>query len=157
MDEDVQLVVLGMGDAGYEDFFRTLESHNTGRVAACITYSDELARRIYGGADLFLMPSKSEPCGLSQMIAMRYGTVPIVRQTGGLNDSVRSCQVGQDDGTGFVFARYDAGDMLAVIRQAVALYHTADFGAVQRRGMREDFSWKRSAEAYRRIYANLLG
>ena len=153
----VQLVVLGMGDAGYEDFFRTLESHNTGRVAACITYSDELARRIYGGADLFLMPSKSEPCGLSQMIAMRYGTVPIVRQTGGLNDSVRSCQVGQDDGTGFVFARYDAGDMLAVIRQAVALYHTADFGAVQRRGMREDFSWKRSAEAYRRIYANLLG
>ena len=157
MSTGVQLVVLGMGDRGYEDFFRDLQNRYHGRVAACITYSDALARQIYAGADLFLMPSKSEPCGLSQMIAMRYGTVPIVRQTGGLNDSVRSCQVGQKDGTGFVFARYDAGDMLAVIRQATALYHSDDFAVVRRRGMREDFSWKRSAETYRRIYANLPG
>jgi starch synthase len=157
MSTGAQLVVLGMGDPGYEDFFRGLQDRYRGRAAACITYSDALARQIYAGADLFLMPSKSEPCGLSQMIAMRYGTVPIVRQTGGLNDSVRSCQVGQKDGTGFVFARYDAADMLAVIRQAVALYHSEDFAVVRRRGMLEDFSWKRSAETYRRIYANLPG
>ena len=91
------------------------------------------------------------------MIAMRYGTVPIVRQTGGLNDSVRSCQVGQKDGTGFVFARYDAGDMLSVIGQAVALYHSDGFKVVQRRGMVADFSWKKSARTYRDIYASLLG
>jgi len=157
MDTGAQLVVLGMGDPGYEDFFRGMQGRYPGRVAACITYSDALARRIYAGADLFLMPSKSEPCGLSQMIAMRYGTVPIVRQTGGLNDSVRSCQAGQKDGTGFVFSNYDAGDMLSVIGQAVALYRSEDFKAVQRRGMVEDFSWKKSAGTYRDIYASLLG
>ena len=157
MDTGVQLVVLGMGDPRFEDFFRALQGRYPGRVAACITYSDKLARQIYAGADLFLMPSKSEPCGLSQMIAMRYGTVPIVRQTGGLNDSVRSCQVGQKDGTGFVFASYDAGDMLSVIGQAVALYHSKDFKVVQRRGMVADFSWKKSARIYRDIYANLPG
>ncbi len=157
MSTGTQLVVLGMGDPGYEDFFRDLQSRYGGRVCACITYSDALARQIYAGADLFLMPSKSEPCGLSQMIAMRYGTVPIVRQTGGLNDSVRSCQVGQKDGTGFVFARYDAADMLEVIRQAVGLYHSDDFAVVRRRGMLEDFSWKRSAGTYREIYAKALG
>ena len=157
MASGVQLVVLGMGDAWYEDYFRAMQSRYPGRMAACITYSDALARQIYAGADLFLMPSKSEPCGLSQMIAMRYGTVPIVRQTGGLNDSVRSCQLGQKDGTGFVFARYDAGDMLCVIHQAAALYRTEDFAVVQKRGMREDFSWRRSAAAYRDIYEKLLG
>ena len=157
MDTGVQLVVLGMGDPRFEDFFRALQGRYPGRVAACITYSDKLARQIYAGADLFLMPSKSEPCGLSQMIAMRYGTVPIVRQTGGLNDSVRSCQVGQKDGTGFVFARYDAADMLEVIRQAVGLYHSDDFAVVRRRDMLEDFSWKRSAGMYREIYVKALG
>ncbi len=157
MDTGVQLVVLGMGEPGYEDFFRGMQERYPGRVAACITYSDALARRIYAGADLFLMPSKSEPCGLSQMIAMRYGTVPIVRQTGGLNDSVRSCQAGQDNGTGFVFASYNAGDMLHVIGQAVAMYGSDEFRAVQRRGMEEDFSWTRSARIYRNIYESLLG
>lgn len=157
METGVELVVLGMGDPRFEDFFRGLQGRYPGRVAACITYSDALARQIYAGADLFLMPSKSEPCGLSQMIAMRYGTVPIVRQTGGLNDSVRSCQAGQKDGTGFVFASYDADDMLSVIGQAVALYHSKDFKVVQRRGMVADFSWKKSAGIYRDIYANLPG
>ena len=102
-----QLVVLGSGDGGYENFFRHAQNRYPGRLCAWIGYNEGLSRRIYAGSDLFLMPSKSEPCGLSQMIAMRYGAVPIVRQTGGLNDTVRSCQVGQPDGNGYVFAAYD--------------------------------------------------
>lgn len=148
-----QLVVLGMGAPGYEAFFRDAQQRYGGRVAACITYSDALARQIYAGADLFLMPSRSEPCGLSQMIAMRYGTVPIVRQTGGLNDSVRSCQAGQADGTGFVFASYDAADLRHVVGEACRVYGSDYFKEVQQRAMREDFSWRRSAAIYRDIYA----
>ncbi|MBQ9392966.1 MAG: glycogen synthase [Oscillospiraceae bacterium] len=155
MNYGAQLVVLGKGEPGYEDFFRHASEQYAGRVAACITYSDALARQIYAGADLFLMPSRSEPCGLSQMIAMRYGTVPIVRQTGGLNDSVRSCQAGQADGTGFVFASYDAWDMLYVIGEACRVYGSDYFKAVQRRAMSEDFSWGKSAGIYRDIYEKL--
>ena len=118
-----QLVVLGSGDGGYENFFRHAQNRYPGRLCAWIGYNEGLSRRIYAGSDLFLMPSKSEPCGLSQMIAMRYGAVPIVRQTGGLNDTVRSCRVGQPDGNGYVFAAYDAGAMLDTIGQAVGLYH----------------------------------
>ena len=115
--------------------------------------------QIYAGADLFLMPSKSEPCGLSQMIAMRYGAVPIVRRTGGLADTVKSCQVGQEDGTGYLFESYDAGAMLDVIGQATGLYRgdRKGFDTVRHRGMTADFSWARSAGEYRRIYGNLLG
>lgn len=157
MESGAQMVVLGQGESGFEDFFRAQQSRYPGRVAAQITYSDALSRRIYAGADLFLMPSRSEPCGLSQMIAMRYGTVPIVRKTGGLADSVKSCQLGQTDGTGFVFDNYNAFDMLFVIRQAVELYRNAptDFGAVQHNGMTADFTWTQSAEAYRHIYETL--
>lgn len=151
---DVQLVILGVGEAKYEVFFRRQQQRYQGRVAACITHSESLARQIYGGSDLLLMPSKSEPCGLSQMIAMRYGTVPIVRQTGGLNDSVQSCQVGQEGGNGFVFADYNAFDMLHVIREAVSLYRNdkQGFSLVQHRGMTADFGWAASAEAYRAVY-----
>ncbi|MDO4811256.1 MAG: glycogen synthase GlgA [Eubacteriales bacterium] len=150
----VQLVVLGQGEPQYEDFFRYQAARYKGRLAACITYSDSLARQIYSGSDLFLMPSKSEPCGLSQMIAMRYGAVPIVRQTGGLNDSVHSCQVGQEGGNGFVFADYNAFDMLHVVEQAVGLYRgdRIGFAAVQHCGMTDDFSWTKSAEEYRKVY-----
>ena len=154
-----QLVVLGSGDGGYENFFRHAQNRYPGRLCAWIGYNEGLSRRIYAGSDLFLMPSKSEPCGLSQMIAMRYGAVPIVRQTGGLNDTVRSCQVGQPDGNGYVFAAYDAGAMLDTIGQAVGLYHgdAEGFRMVRRRGMEGDFSWDRSAGAYRNIYGKLLG
>ena len=112
---------------------------------------------IYAGADLFLMPSRSEPCGLSQLIAMRYGAVPIVRQTGGLNDTVRSCQVGQPDGNGYVFSGCTAHDLCQTVGQAVGLYRgdRMGFDTVRRRGMTEDFSWNRSAGAYRRIYQDL--
>ncbi|MBQ0037878.1 MAG: glycogen synthase GlgA [Clostridiales bacterium] len=156
MENGVQLVVLGQGDKRFEDFFRDAQRRYPGRLCAYIGYADALARRAYAGCDLFLMPSKSEPCGLSQMIAMRYGTVPIVRQTGGLNDTVHSCQLGQR-GNGFVFAEYRAADMLSVVCQAVALYryNPVGYAAVQGVGMRDDFTWNRSAEAYRRIYREL--
>ena len=152
-----QLVVLGQGEGYYEDFFRAQAGRYVGRTAALITYSEGLSRRIYAGADLFLMPSRSEPCGLSQMIAMRYGAVPIVRRTGGLADSVHSCQVGQPDGTGYLFEDYDAGAMLSVIGQATGLYKgdRTGFAAVQRRGMTADFSWTRSARLYHDIYSKL--
>ena len=152
-----QLVVLGQGEGYYEDFFRAQAGRYVGRTAALITYSEGLSRRIYAGADLFLMPSRSEPCGLSQMIAMRYGAVPIVRQTGGLADTVRSCQMGQEDGNGFVFANYSAFDMQYVISQAVELYRSDlhGFRRVQRCGMTDDFSWNVSAGAYEALYENI--
>ena len=152
-----QLVVLGQGEPQFEDTFRWAQSRWPGRVSAQITYSDNLSRRVYGAADLFLMPSRSEPCGLSQLIAMRYGAVPIVRQTGGLNDTVRSCQVGQPDGNGYVFSACTAHDLCQTLGQAVGLYRgdRLGFDTVRRRGMTEDFGWGRSAGAYRRIYQDL--
>ena len=157
MEKDMQLVVLGKGDGKYESFFSWAQAKYPGRVAVHLGYSESLAMQIYAGADLFLMPSKSEPCGLSQMIAMRYGAVPIVRSTGGLADTVRSCQVGQEDGTGYLFGDYDTGAMLSVIGQATGLYRgdRTGFDTVRYRGMTADFSWGRSAAAYRHIYENL--
>ena len=114
---------------------------------------------IYSGADLFLMPSKSEPCGLSQMIAMRYGTVPIVRETGGLKDTVRPYEAWRDAGNGFTFANYASSDMLYVIREAVSLYkdNPEAFARLRQRAMAGDFSWAKSAKEYLRIYASITG
>ena len=150
-------MVLGSGDAGYEEFFRRTAERYPGRIAVRLGYNEALSMAIYAGADLFLMPSRSEPCGLSQMIAMRYGAVPIVRRTGGLADSVHSCQVGQPDGTGYLFEDYDAGAMLSVIGQATGLYRgdRTGFDTVRYRGMTADFSWGRSAAAYRHNYEKL--
>lgn len=157
MDRDVQLAVLGKGEAQYEAFFRYAAQRYPGRAAVYLGYSDALARQLYAGADLFLMPSRTEPCGLSQMIAMRYGAVPIVRETGGLKDTVHAYEAWNGAGNGFSFADYNAGDMCHVIAEAVALYHDnpAAFRALQKRGMTEDFSWKRSARAYRELYETL--
>ncbi len=154
-----QFVVLGTGEWRYEDFFRQKAWQYDTRFSAQLLYSEELSRRVYAAADLFLMPSRSEPCGLSQMIAMRYGAIPIVRRTGGLADTVKSCQVGQADGTGYLFEQYNAGAMLDVIGQATGLYRgdRAGFETVRRRGMRADFTWDKSAAAYRHIYENLPG
>ena len=152
-----QLVLQGSGEEQYESFFRYAENRYKGRLCAYIGYNEELAHRIYAGSDLFLMPSRSEPCGLSQMIAMRYGAVPIIRQTGGLADTVRSCQMGQEDGNGFVFANYSAFDMQYVISQAIELYRSDlhGFRRVQRCGMTDDFSWNVSAGAYEALYENI--
>ena len=158
MEKDVQFVVLGKGEAQYEAFFNYAAARYPGRVAVYLGYSDALARQIYAGADLFLMPSKSEPCGLSQMISMRYGTVPIVRETGGLKDTVQAYQAWSGEGNGFSFANYNAGDMCHVVCEAIDLYHDnpAAFRTLRKRGMSEDFSWKRSAEAYHNIYQSLI-
>ena len=154
MEKDVQFVVLGKGDAKYETFFEYAKQRYGTRMAVHLGYSEELAMQIYAGADLFLMPSKSEPCGLSQMIAMRYGTVPIVRETGGLKDTVHAYEAWNGAGNGFTFANYNAGDMCYVVCQAIDLYHENRnaYARLQQRGMTADFSWTRSAQAYREIY-----
>lgn len=158
METGARLVVLGQGDRQYEDFFRWAESRYPGRMAARLEYSETLAMRIYAGADLFLMPSKSEPCGLSQMIAMRYGAVPIVRETGGLKDTVQPYEAWRDRGNGFTFANYNAFDMLFVIREATELYRNEPevFARLRQRGMTGDYSWKKSAGAYADIYRSLF-
>ena len=155
----MQLVVLGKGDKKYEEFFHWAAQQYPGRMAVRLDYNEELSMAIYAGADLFLMPSKSEPCGLSQMIAMRYGTVPIVRETGGLKDTVQPCESWRDAGNGFTFANYASNDMLHVIREAVYLYkdYPDAFGRLRRRAMECDFSWARSAGEYLRIYAGVTG
>ena len=157
MEKDVQLVVLGKGEAKYETFFEYAKQRYGGRMAVHLGYSEQLAMQIYAGADLFLMPSKSEPCGLSQMIAMRYGTVPIVRETGGLKDTVHAYEAWNGAGNGFSFADYNAGDMCHVVCQAIDLYHNNRdvYALLQKRGMTADFSWKRSAQAYRDIYSSI--
>ena len=151
---DVQLAVLGAGDQKYEDYFRWLCGSNSDKAAVYLGYDATLAQELYAAADLFLMPSKSEPCGLSQMIAMRYGAVPIVRETGGLRDTVQAYEAWCGAGNGFTFAHYNAHDMLHVIYQALELYYTnrEAFNKLQQRGMTADFSWKRSAQEYMRIY-----
>ena len=159
MELPMQLVVLGTGDQRYEDFFGWAAQQYPGRMSVRMDYNEDLSMAIYAGADLFLMPSKSEPCGLSQMIAMRYGTVPIVRETGGLKDTVQPCESWRDAGNGFSFANYSSGDMLHVIREAVYLYkdYPDVFGRLRQRAMSCDFSWARSAREYLRIYATITG
>ena len=154
MEKDMQLVVLGKGDGKYETFFSWAQEKYPGRVAVHLGYSESLAMQIYAGADLFLMPSKSEPCGLSQMIAMRYGAVPIVRETGGLKDTVHAYEAWNGAGNGFSFTNYNAGDMCYVIGEAVDLYRERPeaYRLLQSRGMSEDFSWARSAKKYIGIY-----
>ena len=151
-----QLVVLGQGESQFEDAFRWAQNRWPGRVSAQVTYSDNLSRRIYGAADLFLMPSKSEPCGLSQMIALRYGTVPIVRETGGLKDSISDS--GDGKGNGFTFQTYDSQDMLGAVRRAIAGYWNEEGGwkVLMKRAMECDNSWGKSANEYIRLYRAML-
>ena len=159
MELPIQLVLLGKGDRKYEEFFRWAAQQHSGRMAVRLDYNEDLSMAIYAGADLFLMPSKSEPCGLSQMIAMRYGTVPIVRETGGLKDTVQPYEAWRDSGTGFTFANYSSSDMLYVIREAVYLYkdYPDAFGRLRQRAMSCDFSWARSAREYLRISGSITG
>lgn len=159
MDLNCQFVVLGSGDWNYEQFFEQKRNQYDGRMGLYRGYNEGLANTIYAGADLLLMPSKSEPCGLAQMIAMRYGTVPIVRETGGLKDTVHPYESWCGAGNGFTFADYNSGDMLYVIRQAVDLYYNnpTAFKQLRRTGMAEDFSWANSANSYNEIYRSICG
>ena len=152
---DIQLVVLGSGDYQYEEFFRGLAARYPDKVGLCLGFVPDLARKIYAGADLFLMPSKSEPCGLSQMVALRFGTIPIVRETGGLRDSVRDS--GDNEGNGFIFSSYNAHDMLHAIKRAVEGYQDKDGWAILvKRAMDSDNSWGKSANDYIKMYKEVL-
>ncbi len=158
LEHYVQFVVLGTGDWGIESFFRMAAQEYPGRVSANLMYSAELASQLYAGADLLLMPSISEPCGLSQMIAMRYGTVPIVRLTGGLKDSVPSYNPTTGTGLGFTFGSITPGDLLGAIDRGLEAYETdrPNWTALMKRGMTTDFSWDQSAAAYEKVYQKVM-
>ncbi len=150
-----KFAILGSGEKVYEDFFKEMEWRYKDKVSVSLGFIPELSRKIYAGADMFLMPSQSEPCGLAQMIAMRYGTIPIVRETGGLRDSVRDC--GGEKGNGFTFKTYNAHDMLDACLRAKALYEDKrGWNAVIKRDMNEDFSWNNSADVYINLYNDLM-
>ena len=154
-EENVQFVILGSGDWEYEMFFRAMQEKYPGRLTACFGFVPELSRKIYAGSDIFLMPSKSEPCGLSQMIALRYGAIPVVRETGGLRDSI--CDSGDGNGNGFTFRNYDAFDMLGGIRRAIEGYHQRKgWKILVERAMNSDNSWGHSANEYIKLYRNVL-
>ncbi len=152
--QDIQFVLLGTGDSTYENYFSDLARRYQGKVVSVISFNSDLSRKIYSGADIFLMPSKSEPCGLSQMIAARYGTVSIVRETGGLKDSITPYGAG---GNGFTFRDYNAYDMLYVLNEAIALYRNrSEWAKLVKKAMETDFTWAKSAASYEELYSGLL-
>jgi len=155
MEQNVQFVMLGSGEWEYEQFFRKMAEDYPRRVSVTLGFDPQLARRIYSGADVFLMPSRSEPCGLAQMIALRYGTIPIVRSTGGLADTIRD--MGGENGNGYTFLTFNGDDMLYAITRALEGFWDKDFwnGAVVR-VMGSDFSWGNSAGQYITLYKGLL-
>ena len=154
LNERVQVIVLGIGDRKYEDYFKYIQNKYPEKVASLLCFNHDLARKIYAGSDFFLMPSKSEPCGLAQMIASRYGTVPIVRATGGLRDTISDCTIGV--GNGFVFEDYNANELLHAIYRGLHVYHNQeDWNQLVRWIMTLDFSWQKSAREYEQLYVNL--
>ena len=157
-EENAQLLILGTGEPQYENFFRDLAKQLPEQVSAQITFNLGLADRIYAGGDIYLMPSKSEPCGLSQMNAMRYGTVPVVHATGGLKDTVPPCDEFGSGGLGFTFQSYNADDFFASIQRALNLYNTdrEAWRALQKKEMETDFSWDVPAARYMELFRNML-
>ncbi|MBE0600577.1 MAG: glycosyltransferase, partial [Firmicutes bacterium] len=158
MAESLQIAVLGMGDSRYTNLFSWAETKYKGKLAARFAMDSVLAHKMYAGADFFLMPSLFEPCGLSQMIAMRYGSVPIVRETGGLRDTVLSYNDESNEGNGFSFQNYNAHDMLSVIRRALDFYKNKKeiLHTLRVRGMEGDFTWTHSARDYVALYRKLI-
>lgn len=155
---DIQLVLLGKGDEYYKHVFENAAYWHKDKVSANITFSDTLAQRIYAGSDMFLMPSLFEPCGLGQIFSFRYGAVPIVRETGGLNDTVFSYNEESGNGNGFSFSNYNAHDMLNTIKRAVDFYYNKKdvWITLVERGMKADFSWNKSARAYFDMYKHTI-
>lgn len=155
--EDVMLAILGTGEWKYEQFLRDKQKQYPCKMSVTIAFNDDLARKLYGGADMLLMPSLSEPCGLAQMIALKYGTVPIVRETGGLKDTVVPYNKYTGQGNGFGFGGYNACDMLHVVREALALYKDNKvWEKLVLTGMNSDFSWSYSAKEYVKQYGALI-
>jgi len=151
------LVVLGMGDWKYETRLKDLEHRYGSKLRVIINFSKDLASKLYAASDIFLMPSKFEPCGLSQMIAMRYGSVPVVRETGGLKDTVPAFNPETKEGVGYTFKTFNAQDMIGAIWRAVDTYYNRkdDWAKVVRNGMTGDYSWSASAKNYAALYKSL--
>jgi starch synthase len=149
--EGACLIVFGTGDPDFEELLRRKAAANPDRIAVKIGFDNALAHRMEAGSDMILMPSRYEPCGLSQIYSLRYGTVPVVRATGGLDDTI-------EESTGFKFSEYAGQALLEAVRRAVGVYSDAEtWREMMRRGMRKDFSWKVSAGAYSALYRKLLG
>lgn len=157
MDLNIQLVVLGTGFPEYEDFVRQWEHNVNDKLRGIIAFSAQTASKIYAGSDLFLMPSKSEPCGLAQMISMRYGSIPIVHTVGGLKDTVLPYDKQTKEGNGITFNSYNAEDMLDAIKRAIELYNDKpNFRKLRKNALNTDFSWDSSSEKYIDLYTNLI-
>jgi starch synthase len=157
LQEDVLLAVLGTGDRRYEELFRALASDLPGKVGAVIAYDNRLAHLVEAGADIFLMPSRYEPCGLNQIYSLRYGTVPVVRATGGLDDTIEPFDLEHGTGTGFKFLEYSGEALLHAIRQALHNYSDERvWKRIQLNGMAQDFSWNNSAAEYAKLYEAAL-
>ena len=155
--DEIQLVVLGTGDEKYENMFRHFAWKYPNKVSANIYYSDPMSHKIYGSCDAFLMPSLFEPCGLSQLMSLRFGTLPIVRETGGLKDTVEPYNEYEKTGTGFSFTNYNAHEMMNTVRYAEQIYYDKkrDWNKLVERAMEKDFSWKNSAKQYEDLYNNI--
>jgi starch synthase len=154
---DLGLVVLGMGEARYEELLRQLGQRYAGRVSVTVGFDNILSHKIKAGSDIFLMPSRFEPCGLNQMYSLRYGAVPVVHATGGLDDTIESYEQTFDRGNGFKFAPYNAEALLATLQRALTLYRDrAAWMRLMQRGMQADFSWVKPAQAYADLYATAL-
>ena len=152
----MQFVLLGTGNEEYEEFFRGLQLRHPSQAACMIAFDSALSRRIYAGADLFLMPSRSEACGLAQMIACRYGTVPLVHRTGGLADSIKDCSLGS--GNGFVFSGFSGEELCHAVRRAMRVYgERSDWAALVDHDMKQNFGWKKAAQVYVDMYRRMEG
>ncbi|TCT15363.1 starch synthase [Natranaerovirga pectinivora] len=156
LNKEVQMIVLGTGDYKYESLFHYMSGKYPGKISANIMFNEDLAHKIYAGADFLLMPSLFEPCGLSQLIALKYGTIPIVRETGGLRDTITPYNEFTGEGNGFSFANYNAHEMLYTINRAIMFYNDKNIlSTIRRAGMEKDFSWSSSAKKYIELYNKL--
>jgi starch synthase len=154
---DIGFVLLGTGEQKYHDLFGKVAQRYPKKAGIRIAYDDRLAHQIEAGADLFLMPSKYEPCGLNQIYSLKYGTIPVVRATGGLDDTIRNYDPATQEGNGFKFDRYDAKELFAQIKKAIHFYDQPDhWERLLRNAMKADFSWEKSAEAYVQLYRKAL-
>lgn len=158
MQENIQFIVLGTGNKKYEDMMKTFESYYPEKFSANIYFDNQLAQKIYAGADMFLMPSQIEPCGIGQLIAMRYGTLPIVRKAGGLKDTVEPYNKYSKEGTGFAFLNFNAHELLYTIKDALNLYNDERelWNDLVKNAMKQDLSWVNSAKKYMELYESLL-
>jgi starch synthase len=155
MKLDVQFVMLAAGEKRYQDYFESLHKKYAAKMGLFIGYNDELAHLIEAGCDMYLMPSRYEPCGLNQLYSLKYGTVPIVRATGGLDDTIHDVESG--NGNGFKFKKYDSKELFKTIQRALKMYHdTAAWKKIMKNGMQQDFSWESSAKKYTNLYRNLV-